>query len=1304
MRTMKKAFLSFFLIIIMILGMFPISTFSAAADLVEADLSATEQSWTWLFNDGVLIISGTGEVPDYNWQIDENRHEFVNSPWYAYRDSIFKIIVEEGITTIGGYAFAGCSNVTDLDIAESVVDIAETAFDGINNPSYSLTAFSSNDVASAANSVMSSEILRYSVLILDTSGSMDGTPCDVQIEAAKKFCQAVLESDGTNFVAIVKLNTFSSLGCSFTDDLSELTSYIDSIYAYGGTNINQALIVADGLLANIPENAVKNIVLCSDGLPESGSTSYDGPYNSDDDYYYYPYANAVYNNSTILKEKYNIYSLAFFHCLYGSELEFGRNLMKDVQNAGYYEVTDPNELEFVFGEVAGEITNNETKEITFRYQSGKDYTAKCWYSDNYFSGTSYDYKPSLATMSLSFAMSSFGSGDEASYANKSVNAKNLLKNIGCAEDSISTNYWFTQKPTKDSIAVIAGNKHIKVNGEDYTLIAAAVRGGGYESEWSSNFTIGLNGQHDGFDTAKSNVLEFLRQYISDKGISGKVKIWITGYSRAAATANLVGGALDSGVRLSDNISYSTSDIYVYCFEPPAGALTSQVTQSNKIVSVGKEDNITYYDYLYNNIYNIINSSDPVPYVAPAVMGFGRYGKDKYLPSAASSSNYSSELSKMLKIYNSLDSTEPYVVDNFRMKKIVLFSNWKLYEIQDDKDYNISQGVYLQNYVTYLARDFIRNRRNYVANYQNEIREIFYVLNGYDSEKESIFTDALVEKAKKDWSNLVISYVWNVGINPWGSEEDALKIVSEWIVDSLNKAGITDYDVNAVNSAGIYLADLVLALATNHPNYATTLVMNIEGIGAAHYPELCYSWLASMDENYEKGAISSYNNGSYRVIRINCDVDVSVYNTYNELVASISNESPDEVSSIISAINENGEKIVILPSSENYTISIKSRNNTSVNYGIDEYCAQAGDYTRAIDYFNIELNEGEILTGVIPAFNADELEQDIPTGSNAKYTLTSPTGEIIAADADLSGEDALNAYFNVTAKSSNDEYGFVTGSALIQQGNFAKVEAFANEGYSFAGWYVNDNLVTNESMYRFSVTSDTTLLAKFESKSSTIKPTIPQQPVTPSTPVTSHTVPVANPTNPETTQDTAQKPVLAVKSTSDTSIILEWQEKNNVTGYYVEAMNNGKWEKVKVVKGQDNTNYKVVDLSAATTYIFRVRTYTVSEGKRYIKKYSEEVIAITDPSMLQKFKASEITDNSIKLTWKRDKAVDGYQLQMYKNGTWITVKNYDKNTVVGRNITGLKSGKTYKFRIRSFAKDEKGKKIYGKYSTITAKTK
>lgn len=952
-----------------------------------------------------------------------------------------------------------------------------------------------------------SNVQRYTVLVLDTSSSSSfigssgneiynaDTAIDYVKKASLSFLSNIGNAPGNNYVAVVSYRDSATVISDFSTDYELLTNKINQISASSNSrSIADGLYAANDLLSSVDDGAIKNVVLFTTGMTNTGNYTYSGRYNDsvigsnwrnlDTQVRLYAYANEAHSQADIIKSNdITLYTIGLFQTMEDMPLE-GRDIVdffklttSDLATSSEYynPVDNPDKLEFTFGEVAKNIVET-IKKITFTYQSGDDYEATCYYTDNYFSDSSYIYNPSLATMSISFAMSAFGSSDGGleDYSDKSKNARSLLSDIGFEDIQTGAitydgRSWFELKPTTDSIAVIVGNKPIFVNDEDYTLIALAVRGGGYESEWASNFTIGANGQHNGFDLAKKNVIDYLKTYISNQNITGNIKLWITGFSRAAATANLVGGAIDDGISIGSDISYDLSDVFTYCFETPAGALTSQIENQSK----------------YKNIFNIINSSDPVPYVAPAALGFRRYGVDRYLPSAESSTNYNASKTNMLKIYNSLPNTEAYIVDDFQMKKLKA-ENWlplgeKISFIQDDLKNNFSQGLFLSNYVTYVARDFIVSRNNYVSRLQNEIREICSVMFGCTDAQRRILMDSFISQAKDDWGSLALSYFWNVGINPWGSEEDALQIVSSWLKKAVIDAGVTDYDADKLDSAGKNLADLMLALVVNHPNYLTTAIMNGGGLGAAHYPELCYSWLASMDKNYVEGAIPEYNNGGYKIIRINCDVDVKVIDAYDNMVASIVNEEPQilESSSIIYGIDEDGQKYVVLPVDLDYQITIVGREDDNVNYSINEYSAKAGNYTRSVNYFDIPLKEGEYLTGHIPAFNNEEIESGTPEGSSVEYSLLAPNGDLINIDSDLLGDDAVTAYYKVTAVSENPEHGLVTGSGSHQYGQFAQLEAFASEGYIFASWVIDDEVCSTSEIYRFCVTEDVTVLALFK---------------------------------------------------------------------------------------------------------------------------------------------------------------------------------------------------------------------------------
>jgi hypothetical protein len=52
------------------------------------------------------------------------------APWYRYRASITSVVIGEGVTSIGGYAFYGCHLTGTLTIPSSVTSIGESAFSG----------------------------------------------------------------------------------------------------------------------------------------------------------------------------------------------------------------------------------------------------------------------------------------------------------------------------------------------------------------------------------------------------------------------------------------------------------------------------------------------------------------------------------------------------------------------------------------------------------------------------------------------------------------------------------------------------------------------------------------------------------------------------------------------------------------------------------------------------------------------------------------------------------------------------------------------------------------------------------------------------------------------------------------------------------------------------------------------------------------------------------------------------------------------------------------------------------------------
>jgi len=70
--------------------------------------------------DGVLTISGSGAIDHYSY--------LLGAPWYRYRKLIKQVIISDGITEIGNFAFTNCVNLKQVDIPDSVTKIGIEAF------------------------------------------------------------------------------------------------------------------------------------------------------------------------------------------------------------------------------------------------------------------------------------------------------------------------------------------------------------------------------------------------------------------------------------------------------------------------------------------------------------------------------------------------------------------------------------------------------------------------------------------------------------------------------------------------------------------------------------------------------------------------------------------------------------------------------------------------------------------------------------------------------------------------------------------------------------------------------------------------------------------------------------------------------------------------------------------------------------------------------------------------------------------------------------------------------------------------
>ena len=116
------------------------------------------------------------------------------------------------------------------------------------------------------------------ILVLDTSGSMDGEKLKQAKEASKYVMNNLNEEDRFNIIAFSTGINHFGLGLQGVSKVPEAVAWIDRMEALGGTNINLALLEALSVRSDQGESESGRplvLLFLTDGLPTEGITEID---------------------------------------------------------------------------------------------------------------------------------------------------------------------------------------------------------------------------------------------------------------------------------------------------------------------------------------------------------------------------------------------------------------------------------------------------------------------------------------------------------------------------------------------------------------------------------------------------------------------------------------------------------------------------------------------------------------------------------------------------------------------------------------------------------------------------------------------------------------------------------------------------------------------------------------------------------------------------------------------------------------------------------------------------------------------
>lgn len=766
-----------------------------------------------------------------------------------------------------------------------------------------------------------------------------------------------------------------------------------------------------------------------------------------------------------------------------------------------------------------------TKEVS---GSEDDTLSDYYYSDSYFYNDSREYNPSLATMSLCLELSAWSSHESDEwydpslskdslefYEDKLQNLKSLL--LGNPHISISNpapngfqgigfsdfkaNKYWEAAPTVESIGVCAAKKciHVPKENQDYTLIALVIRGGGYEAEWASNFIVGKEGDHAGFAKARDDVLEFFDSYYD--GLTSKeknnVKIWITGYSRGAITANMVAGFMDYNIVLEGKYSNLVpANIYCYTFEPPQGEQKSMM-----------EETLLKDKIDYSNIHNHVNVNDIVPMVAFSNWGFTRNGTDLWYPSPCFDKDFTKKENEMKKQLREMGFSE-FVENKYNISDSISVLNIakddsvkslsKKAALKDIKveRVTISTQEALMKGVSYISYDAIMGidkakfmddttpREKYYKDYQEIVRDVTLVLSGCKRKNPQSIVDIL-----DVFSFESLKYIAEpmFSINPFYSRAERQDEVYRRLNGRLGAVGLPIATIDKIAILFVNLFGTAYGeLAIHNPYYFNTfsnLIAAIRhaGVIQTHYPEISLAWLRSMDPNYNPSNKFNLSDTVYKKldqillnkIHVSSDgVKYIIYDNDGNIIAEYQNgkytfSSPDNG---ISYTNVDGETCISFPTYQDYIVHFTSEDEKQLNIAIDKYDLLSGQTVDKTVYTDIPVQNGETIVVSTP-----KLSNDNPVSAEQKCELKVNNVPVQSTEHIIMNEESEKLNVTLTQEGNG---GIIAGAGVFDQGDFVTVYAAPLPEAEFSGWYSNDELVSTNTDFSFIVEESIDLTAKF----------------------------------------------------------------------------------------------------------------------------------------------------------------------------------------------------------------------------------
>lgn len=575
MKKIKKI-MCIFLAIAMLVTVFPV-VLPASAETIVASGKVSNVIWK-LNSDGVIVFSGDGPIDGYYQD---------NQPWRSYYSQIKKAVINEGVTSlcgglfrdcttlttviipntvnyIGSFAFYNCSSLTEIALPKNIEKIESYTFRDCTSLKTIYIPLALVHIDHWAFWNTSAETIYYEGNSTDW-GNIQFGYFNHLTSGATKFYNYDVEAYADSLIEYEKIKNDEPV------ELAAKTEYNGHTYGIYAQKLSwdEAAVYCEsqgGYLVTITSqgenDAVASLLSGTNKAYWIGAESYDDVWEwvtgEPWEYTNWGKDEPADFSETRLAARINCETSGFIESLYGLEFYTGDwDAVRHLTVSGHDIPMDGFICEWEYG-------NLDESEFDYHIENGN----------------SSEYNPKLAKITAILSNAVYNESD----------IENAYYSLGFTEENFDVyDYDGDFNPYKSGHSI--GIK--KSENDNYTICLVVVRGSVgnlLSSDWIGNYSIATtdDDKHIGFAYPANYIYLNIKDLFEKKSITGEVKFVITGHSRGAAVANLLAVQLmESGV--------SSEDIYNYNFACPDVACKDVFPA-------------------YNNIFNLCNREDPVPFV------------------------------------------------------------------------------------------------------------------------------------------------------------------------------------------------------------------------------------------------------------------------------------------------------------------------------------------------------------------------------------------------------------------------------------------------------------------------------------------------------------------------------------------------------------------------------------------------------------------------------------------------------------------------------------------------------------------